>query len=224
KESESREESRAETLRGELSELRNTVKEMRQEGLQVKQLLVERDSQRAALAAERDKTHKIEQELGAASAKIDELNASSHHWWTEADKLTCELHDVYHCKSWKLTLPLRKLKRLLKLMIYIPKWIFKLPKRSIYWLLRKQVEYIRRHPGFKGKIVYFLYKHPGLDARLRRMARQAGIGPALTTEVIHNNFESKHDDESADLSNMTPQARRIYRDLKAAIDQKNSRR
>ena len=75
-------------------------------------------------------------------SKIDELNKSSHHWWTEAeqlskelqsvyqskdelskelqsvyqskDELSKELQSVYQSKSWKITNPLRRLAKFIR--------------------------------------------------------------------------------------------------------------
>lgn len=50
----------------------------------------------------------LQGELDAVHVKAAELNQSSHHWWLEADRLDKELQGVYASRSWRITLPMRK--------------------------------------------------------------------------------------------------------------------
>ena len=74
----------------------------------------------------------LQNEWDAAKAKIDELNHSSHHWWTMADAFNKELQAVYAGKSWRITWPLRRANQ-------AAKWVLMLLKRTVRWLLRLPV-------------------------------------------------------------------------------------
>lgn len=64
----------------------------------------------------------------AAKQKIDEIQQSNHHWWTESERLKLELMNVYASKSWQITWPFRGLLQLFG-------WVLSLPKRLVSWLL-----------------------------------------------------------------------------------------
>jgi len=133
-----------------------------------------------ALDKEQAHSRQLQNEWDAAKVKIDELNQSSHHWWTVADGLSQELQSVYNSRSWLVTWPLRKLKLffkgLLALPIRITRWLVLLPKRSVRWLLVKAMAYALSRPGLKARAIGWLKSHPRLDARLRRLAHARGLG------------------------------------------------
>jgi hypothetical protein len=58
---------------------------------------------------ERARSQWLENEWNAAKAKIDELNHSSHHWWTVASGLDNELQRMHASRSIRVTRPLRVL-------------------------------------------------------------------------------------------------------------------
>jgi FkbM family methyltransferase len=74
----------------------------------------------------------LQNERDAVKRKIDELNHSSHHWWTMADAFNNELQAVYASKSWRITWPLRQ-------AMQGAKWVVMLCKRMVRWLLRLPV-------------------------------------------------------------------------------------
>jgi FkbM family methyltransferase len=191
----------------------------------------------AVLRTTHERVERLEQELAAMQAKADELNASSHHWWTEADRLSRELHAIYAGESWKLTYPLRKAKqwaiRLYKALMRLPRRLVKAPLQGG---TRWAVTFIRRRPKLKAGLLRSLRRVPGLEERLRCLARNAGIGPVYNGSpappftVTHTKTSRStptgattpvegHEADASGLAAMTPRARRIYHDLKAAIEQ-----
>ncbi|CAN5316458.1 hypothetical protein BH10PSE19_BH10PSE19_14840 [soil metagenome] len=54
---------------------------------------------------------------GSMQAQIAELNKTSHYWQTVAQEMSRELQNVYISKSWRVTLPLRKLMLAIKRVI-----------------------------------------------------------------------------------------------------------
>ena len=177
----------------------------------------------------------LQDEWDASNVKIDELNASSHHWWLESDRINKELQTVYGSKSWKTTWPLRKLMQFTKWLFFIPIrlviWIVRLPKRTIRWLLVKAMAFVLKRPAFKLKTMNWLRNYPSFTAKLQRLAQVRGLVAAqlgatpipappildsVVTEPVAGNETSNC---GAHLPHLTPSAQRIYRELKAAIEE-----
>ena len=121
----------------------------------------------------------LQNEWDAAKAKVDELNHSSHYWWTVADGLNQELQSIYLSKSWRITLPLRK-------AMLAGKWIMALPARAARLALRQPkhlakplvkwgARKIIANPGLKVRALNVLDKHPKLKQHLRLFAMRAGL-------------------------------------------------
>jgi len=174
-------------------------------------------------------------ELEVRQAKIDELNHSSHHWWLEAERLTKELQTVHNSKSWRITWPLRKLmqffKWLLRLPIRLVLWLVRLPKRTVRWLLVKIMDSVIKHPALKVRTMNWLHNYPNLKEKLRRLAQARSLIASqqnnLPTQGQSEPTVSGNQDTAvaSDLLPLTPNARRIYGELKAAMaqSQKESR-
>jgi hypothetical protein len=60
----------------------------------------------------------LQNQWDVTKAKVEELNQSSHHWWTVADRSSHELEKVYASLSWRLTTPLRWLKFQLRRLLH----------------------------------------------------------------------------------------------------------
>ena len=132
----------------------------------------------------------LQNEREDAKAKIDELNHSSHHWWTLADGLTRELQSVYRSKSWRITWPLRKLVQLLKWLVRLPVRVVvglvRLPKRAVRWSLAKTIAFTLRRERLKHRARRWLYRHPRFEAHLRAFAGAHGLihGPMLAPSPL----------------------------------------
>lgn len=113
----------------------------------------------------------LQNEWDAAKAKVDELNHSSHHWWTVADGLNRELQAVYASRSWRLTAPLRKanffIKELARMMKTRISTLTSLSRRSVRRVLLSAVAHVQRRPERKAKVARVLARFPRLNARLR---------------------------------------------------------
>jgi FkbM family methyltransferase len=174
----------------------------------------------------------LQNEWDAAKAKIDELNHSSHHWWTVADGLNHELQSVYRSRSWIITWPLRKLMQLLGWLFQFPIQVVvglvRLPKRAARWVLARVIAFVLRREGLKHRARRWLYRHPRLEAHLRAFARARGFiqGPvAASSHLVETKVSAGARQEvndwpgDAHLSEtLTPRARQIYADLKTAIE------
>jgi FkbM family methyltransferase len=173
----------------------------------------------------------LQNEWDAAKAKVDELNQSSHHWWTVADGLNRELQCVYVSKSWKITAPLRKTMLAAKWVSALPartaRWSLRLPKRVtkplLVWIMRKTIT----NPRLKVRAMGVLAKHPQLRQHLRQFAIRSGLAagwgvasPIIQPAVPNNTVRTAHPlIMPTELpTRMPPRAARIYADLQKAIE------
>ncbi|MFZ5592644.1 MAG: methyltransferase domain-containing protein [Bacillota bacterium] len=115
----------------------------------------------------------LNNELNTAKAKIDELNANAHHWWTVAEGLNRELHGVYTSWSWRLTFPLRLVNWYIKRFPGVIKTIL-LNIVGLLRMFRRILEvglmYVRRSTQkvCLKAIILWAGKHVEKSARLRR--------------------------------------------------------
>ncbi len=65
----------------------------------------------------------LEKKLGGISEETDSLRRSAEYWEREAIQLRLALNELYHSRSWRITLPVRLLSRLIR-------WLFRLPSRA----------------------------------------------------------------------------------------------
>lgn len=133
----------------------------------------------------------LQNEVDAVKAKVDELNYSSHHWWTVADQLNRELQGVYASKSWRITWPLRQAMLAAKWVVALPKragrWTLRLPKRMakplVVWVMSRTLA----NPRVKAHALGVLAKHPQLKQHLRQFAMRSGLmaGDRMTSTTNH---------------------------------------
>ena len=192
-------------------------------------------SEQSALEQERERSQWLQNEWDAAKARSDELNHSSHHWWTVADGFNQELQSIYNSRFWRLTWPLRKAMQGLKAMFQFLAGLIQLPKKAARWLVSKAITYILRRDRLKHRARQYLYRHPKLEAHLRAFARSRGLIPGFMPAPQHSDGSTiQAGDEQGDsqlssvdstnnadlLSTLTPRARQIYKELKTAIEQR----
>ena len=198
----------------------------------------------------------LQNEWDAAKIKIDELNHSSHHWWTVADGLSHELQSVYHSKLWRMTWPLRKLMQLTKWLLWLPvkiivalasaaRWFVRgslawltlkpgsRPRRTVRLLLLHARNWVYARPLIKVKILSILHNFPKANAWLRRLHYANPIQVLQPTdgfnsddrlvEAANHGITVEHSIPDDAISQLTPRARQIYRQLKSAIANTNKR-
>ena len=93
----------------------------------------------AALNSERERTQWLENEWNAAKTKINELNQSSHHWWTVADDFDRKLQAMYASASWRITKPVRLLHAGLCRIVKVISLILKPPLAQTQIILKHEV-------------------------------------------------------------------------------------
>lgn len=179
----------------------------------------------AALTLQQRHSQWLQNEIDAANAKIDELNRSTHHWFTEADRLNHELHLVYNSKAWRITWPLRKFMQLLRQVRNHPirfiHWIALLLKRSVRFFLIKIKNFLKKYPTLKFRVLTWIRKNPHLEVTLRRLTLSNSMSftdPLLKMDEPKTNFkEDVTTSLPSEIANLTPSACRIYNELIAAI-------
>ncbi len=129
------------------------------------------------LADERARSQWMENEWNAAKVKVDELNHSSHHWWTVADNFRQQLEEIHssRCVRWTasfrwVSMQFRRLRN---------EGLFARLKALVKKILRafacKVGQFVFRHPRLKERAGIRLRKHPGLKAKIRRFAIENGL-------------------------------------------------
>ena len=188
---------KVEVLQSELKELTVQAASERERMDQLTQLCLEKDqelkSKQSQLQQQITHSQWLQNEWDAAKAKVDELNHSSHHWWTVADGLERELKAVYKSKSWLVTWPLRKLVKFVKWLLCIPFklvfWICRLPKRATRLLLVKAMKLALSRPVLKAYCFSRLKKSPRLELKIRALAQAEGL-TSVTQPVVAQLFST----------------------------------
>ena len=139
---------------------------------------------------------KYEQQI---KAKADQAEAKADQAEAKADQAEANFVGLLNSKSWRLTAPLRWLGRMVRRITA------KSLKGHLKALIRKVAGYAARHPPFRQAAINMLNHSPSLKARLKRVI----YGGAMQMQPLR--------DVPIDVSELTPRARMIYGDLKAAI-------
>lgn len=137
---------------------------------------------------------------------------------SKADKYQHELHSVYESKSWRVTAPLRRSKRLLNFMKEgVSAWV-KLkpgsrPRRVAKALLLKLKKFVVCRPKLKALVLKVLFRFP----RLHNFIRQYSSSNPYS---VSSERGSKEDPVSnGKLAALTPRARKIYSDIQKTMEQ-----
>lgn len=177
----------------------------------------------------------LQNEWDAAKVKIDELNQSSHHWWTAADHLNRELQGVYASKAWRITWPLRKAMQAARWMLALStrtvREAFYLPKRIAKPLVVSAMRKTLSNPRLKSRALHVFTKYPWLKQQLRQFATRSGLmtswGMASPTTYpfdsgsgLENTIDTAYplDMRDKSVNGLSPRAARIYADLKRAVE------
>jgi len=188
-----------------------------------------------ALVEKKIRLQEVSATLTVNKREIDLLHQSNSHWWSMAEQQGKELQAVYSSKYWRITLPLRKLMQLSKWLIAITMritlWLVRLPKRSAHWLLIKAMVYTLKHPELKKRSMVWVRNYPKMEAKLRRIAQARALfallpgRPSMPAQSrpespMPESAVTKNEDItlSSNLLHLTPSARGIYTELKAAIE------
>jgi len=145
------------------------------------------------------KANQAEAKANQAEAKANQAEAKANQAEAKANQAEANFVGLLNSKSWRLTAPLRWLGRMVRRITA------KSLKGHLKALIRKVAGYAARHPPFRQAAINMLNLFPSLKARLKRVI----YGGAMQMQPLR--------DVPIDVSELTPRARMIYGDLKAAI-------
>ena len=137
----------------------------------------------------------------AASAETQALQASER-----AVNAASALTAVHNSSSWRLTAPLRMTGRVARALLQWPKVAKSALKTKIKLLLAHAKLYVTRRPKLRHAALVVLAQFPTLKARLKAATANKSFAQIIAPTA------------STDLANLTPRARQIYADLRAAIE------
>lgn len=155
--------------------------------------LVEDKAQQSETKVQRAETRAIQ-----LQTELNAAHAANHHHWQLAEARARQIEAIYQSRSWRITAPLRQV----SLVVCRLTNAFK-PRIKV--LLQHAALYLRRRPRLKNATLRVLYRFPRLKSRLFRVV--AGI---KTPPVRPENIPT-------DIAHLSPRARKIHADLKAAI-------
>jgi hypothetical protein len=157
-----------------------------------------------ALDDERKKANWLESEWNAAKVRTEYLNL--------------ELQSVYSSRCWRITAPLRAGFDLLLRLIEAFGGISCILRRKIGSiaspLLDRMVRFAIAHPSLKARALTLVHRYPRLDAWLYSFAQSRGL-----VDYSRSAQTSSGAPVPLELSDLTPDAHRIYLNLKASMEQ-----
>ncbi|MGE4578854.1 MAG: class I SAM-dependent methyltransferase [Desulfuromonadales bacterium] len=183
----------------------------------------------AAVQQAQAHSHASEAELDKTKQELHQVHQANHHHLQLAEARQQQIEALLKSKSWRLTWPLRQIMRGVKWAGRLP---VRLSKALLRLLLKVAVQGVLQRQTWRVKLKGWLQKYPRLYARLRQFALYYGlidtsgggdlsfVSPALkTTHEVQPDLPSGQGNNSQGLDTLSPHARQIYHDLKAAMDQ-----
>ena len=162
------------------------------------------------------KAQQAETKAQQAETKAQQAETKAQQAEVASNELLAQLHAVYASTSWRITKPLRAIKRFLSGDVSVlgrSTAAVKLKAKQIFRpLVASGIAYVKKKPALRNRLKRVLAKFPALHQRLLRVAMNEGaFRPASLKQCAL----------SPELHAMAPRTRQIYRDLKAAIENKN---
>ena len=154
--------------------------------------------------------HHHYQQLETTRLELSQVLTANHHHWQLAEARQQQIQTILDSTSWKITAPLRK-------NIHKLKVLFTQSKNVNFYttlLFKHAFLYINRRPKLRNLILNNLQHNPKIKAYLKKIVLPHDLPSIPSSTQINNEIIS-----TLDLSHLSLHARRVYADLKAAIDQ-----
>jgi hypothetical protein len=152
--------------------------------------------------------------------RIDELAAEADYWRHRANWLETEIDSLRQSWSWRLTAPERYLMGLVAHGTALIRWrASQFTRRALSIFQRPLAAGMRivlEDLTVRRIINQRLIQYPALHRYLLRVARRGGVIPAATADLAPTASTSRLD--GPDLSALGPRARKIYGELRRALD------
>jgi O-antigen chain-terminating methyltransferase len=151
--------------------------------------------------------------LSRWDSRFNRLEAKAQQAEAASNERLAQLQAVYASSSWKITRPLRGIKRLISgdfAVLGQSTAAAKLKaKQTLRHVIAAGISYVNTRPVLRNRLKRLVAHFPWLRQRLVRVALNSrGVLSGQRAVPL-------------ELQNMTPRARKIYQDLKAAIENKN---
>lgn len=169
------------------------------------------------------------QELDRTTQRLSESLANAHNYHLRATTAEQRVFDIQRSTSWRITSPLRGVRKVID-------WLLALPIRVVKAVLRpvvsRSMRHILRKPTLRHRAINFLRAYPRLYAHLRQFALNRGMLTASGSATMREQAKpalSPHPTSTQpqraqvidpNLSGLTPRARRIYNELLVASEEK----
>ena len=143
------------------------------------------------------KMNRAEVELEDLKAQMQEAISQNKQLEGHSQLLQEELQEILSSTSWRITLPLRKIKEfILRLFNHGSQLLYMVvypTKRLVRWSVVRVVTFALSYPAVKSKAVVWVRRYPKLNNLLRRVAESEGLIPlavTLSTSVVsHSNSD-----------------------------------
>jgi FkbM family methyltransferase len=191
--------------------------ERRAEEAEAKVKEVEQRASRAEARAEQTevKAEQAQQRAGQAEARAQEAETRARQAEDGAALVEATLQEVFSSRSWRVTEPLRRLAVTPRLLREKTK---RLLKGLVAPLLLRSIRFAKSSPWLKIVALRWLGKYPRLKSRLRRFAAGRGLIGASFDNTLNRSAHAPSMKAAPELMDLSPRAREIYFQLKAAIE------
>lgn len=166
-------------------------------------------AERRAIQAE-ERLIQVEEALAANRQELHNVHQANHDHWRLAEVRQARIEALLSSRSWRVTAPLRRGLDMLRLIPVRKGKVAKPPER-----LRSMVIHALSRPRLVTLVHACLRPFPGLHRYTTGLITRIVAAPASQSpKGVATNGEP----EASELDQLTPRARQIYRDLRAAIE------
>jgi FkbM family methyltransferase len=192
-----------------------------------------REQEQRALAAE---SNALAEEQRALAAELNALaeaqralaaETTTHHWWHEAKEWQEQVIALHKSTSWKITKPLRAIKRLASGDFSLfSRWTAAVSlnaKQTFRPVVAAGIRHVFQRPRLRARFSYLLKQFPWLHQRLLRVAVNTGAicgGAAIAAQQATVVLQPLVNTASVVPQNMSRRARQIYKDLKVTVEKR----